>query len=63
MHAAYLTVLSACTAAVAMLVGWRLVHLRRSGHRGRGRLLNEWIWTAIPLGVLVLLLWSALGRP
>ena len=60
MHAAYVTVLAACTAAAAALVGWRLVHLR--GHRrpARARLLNEWIWTLIPLLVLAVLLWQAL---
>ena len=59
MHAAYVTVLAACTAAVAALVGWRLVHLR--GRRSsRGRLLNEWVWTLIPLLALAVLLWQAL---
>ncbi|HVA64354.1 MAG TPA: hypothetical protein VNF74_11565 [Terriglobales bacterium] len=59
MHAAYVTVLAACTAAVAALVGWRLVHLR--GRRpSLGRLLNEWVWTLIPLLALAVLLWQAL---
>ncbi|HUX66010.1 MAG TPA: hypothetical protein VMV31_00820 [Terriglobales bacterium] len=59
MHTAYVTVLAACATAVAALVGWRLVHLR--GRRpSRARLLNEWIWTLIPLLVLAVLLWQAL---
>jgi hypothetical protein len=60
MHEAYRTVLAACTAAVAALVGWRLVTMRRHARTSRGRLLNEWIWTLIPLAVLAALLWAEL---
>lgn len=62
MHGAYLMVLAACTAAVVALVGWRLVTLRRRPRPSRGRLINEWIWTLIPLAVLAALLWMALRR-
>jgi heme/copper-type cytochrome/quinol oxidase subunit 2 len=62
MHSAYLTVLFACTAGVLMLIGWRLVAMRRHGRPSRGRVINEWIWTLIPLAVLAALVWSALRQ-
>jgi len=62
MHPAYLTVLLACTAAVVWLVVWRLLQLRTRPRPTRARLLNEWIWTVIPLAVLIVLLWASLQR-
>ncbi len=62
MHDLYVTVLLACTAAVAALIAWRLLALRRHARPSRERLINEWIWTLIPLAVLAALLWAALRR-
>lgn len=59
MHLAYILVLLACSLAVLALVGWRLAGLRRQRLPSRGRLLNEWIWTLLPLATLALLLWHA----
>ncbi|HEY8056076.1 MAG TPA: hypothetical protein VIE13_09210 [Terriglobales bacterium] len=60
MNLAYLIVLIACTAAVGALVVWRLLHLRRHAPASRGRLVNEWIWTLIPVATLAVLLWRSL---
>ena len=60
MNLAYLIVLIACTAAVVALVVWRLLHLRRHAPASRGRLVNEWIWTLIPVATLAVLLWRSL---
>lgn len=62
MRDVYITILLACTAAVVALIGWRLVTLRRHPRPSRGRLINEWIWTLIPLAVLAALLWAELRR-
>lgn len=59
MTLAYLIVLLICTAAVLALVTWRLLHLRRHAPASRGRLLNEWIWTLIPVATLIFLLLRA----
>ncbi len=68
MHTIYVIVLIACTAAVLALVLWRLRHLRANPPKGgeplpsRGRLINEWIWTVVPVAILVALLWRTLPK-
>ncbi|HWG38362.1 MAG TPA: hypothetical protein VN690_11655 [Terriglobales bacterium] len=62
MHSAYLTVLLACTAAVVWLIVWRLIQLRSKPRPSRARLINEWIWTLIPLAVLIVLVWASIHR-
>lgn len=62
MHTIYLIVLLACTAAVLALVLWRLRHLRANPAASRGRLINEWIWTVVPVAILVALLWRTLPK-
>ena len=61
MHSVYLATLTACTAAAAFLVVWRLAAVSRKAHPGRARLLNEWAWTLIPLIVLAGLLYHSLN--
>ncbi|MGN6591681.1 MAG: hypothetical protein ACTHJX_02155 [Terriglobales bacterium] len=58
MTLAYFTVLIVCFVAVAALVVWRLAGLRRHAPASRGRLLNEWIWTLIPVATLIFLLFQ-----
>lgn len=66
MSAVYVTVLMACTAALLALIVRRALWVARRSRSGagprpaRGRLINEWIWTAIPVLVLLVLLWQAL---
>lgn len=56
----FLFLLAACTvAALALLVG-RLRVLRRTGMPPWHRLLNESVWTLIPLAV-ILVLWFRLA--
>ncbi|MGH9475045.1 MAG: hypothetical protein ACRD1C_01800 [Terriglobales bacterium] len=61
MHAVYTVVLAACTMAVLGLVLWRLSHLWEGSRPSRGRLINEWIWTLVPVIILAGLLWRALA--
>ncbi|MGH9412511.1 MAG: hypothetical protein ACRD0Y_02115 [Terriglobales bacterium] len=60
MDRVYIVVLIACSAAVMGLVLWRLSHLHAHPLPSRGRLLNEWIWTVVPVAILVGLLWRVL---
>ncbi|MGH9467754.1 MAG: hypothetical protein ACRD1Y_10405 [Terriglobales bacterium] len=62
MTAVYLIVLAACSLGVLGLIAWRLLHLGAHPRPSRGRLINEWIWTIIPVGILAALIWSALMR-
>ncbi|HEY7856086.1 MAG TPA: hypothetical protein VIC32_06555 [Terriglobales bacterium] len=48
MHGAYITILVLCTVGVIALI------VRRPPGK-----LNDWTWTAIPVAVLVALLWLA----
>lgn len=59
MQSAYVAVLLCCSAAVAGLVAWRVAQWRKGPRPERSRLINEWIWTLVPLAVLAVLLWQA----
>lgn len=61
MHAAYTAVLWACTLAVLALVLWRLAHLWTRPQPSPARLINEWVWTLVPVLILVGLLWRVLA--
>ena len=60
MFTIYLSLLLACTAVLLVLILRRVLGLLRRPRPARGRLLNEWAWTVIPLLVLLALLWRAL---
>lgn len=62
MHTMYVIVLIVCTAAALALVLWRLRHVRAHPVPSRGRLINEWIWTVVPVAILVALLWRTLPK-
>lgn len=57
----YMVVLLAASAAAVALVAGRIHRLAQGPRPARGRLLNEWAWTLLPLLVLGALLWHALG--
>lgn len=61
MIAVYRVVLIAASAAALALVAGRIRRLAQGPFPARGRLLNEWAWTLLPLLALGALLWRAMG--
>ncbi|MGH9418209.1 MAG: hypothetical protein ACRD01_16435 [Terriglobales bacterium] len=57
----YVITLLACALAIVVLIGWRLLHVASRPLPRPGRLINEWIWTLLPLAVVAALIWRALA--
>lgn len=61
MRLIYAITLLSCALAIVALVAWRLLHVASRPLPQQGRLINEWIWTLVPLAVIAALVWRALG--
>lgn len=57
-HVIYLALLYLCAAAAGTVLVYRCLRLTRA-RPNFGRAVNEIIWTAVPIAVLLFLLWEA----